>query len=159
MDKNIVVREGGLSVQFQVREDGIVELSGFSPVEMNVSPKAREDVEIVSPLVEVQITGKSTRGMHAYKHNSSSASLDFHYREHKLEKWEKGKELQIFLDTEYGLEAVYHMKFFDGVAVVQAWTQLNNKGREENMCPLLFTRTCVETVNCPTRKRPTSIRP
>lgn len=131
MDKNIVVREGGLSVWFQVREDGIVELSGFSPVEMNVSPKAREDVENVSPLVEVQITGKSTRGMHAYKHNSSSASLDFHYREHKLEKWEKGKELQIFLDTEYGLEAVYHMKFFDGVAVVQAWTQLNNKGREE----------------------------
>lgn len=131
MDKNIVVREGGLSVQFQVREDGVVELSGFSPVEMNVSPKAREDAEAVSPLVEVQITGKSTRGMHAYKHNSSSASLDFHYREHKLEKWEKGKELQIFLDTEYGLEAVYHMKFFDGVAVVQAWTQLNNKGREE----------------------------
>lgn len=131
MDKNIIVREGGLSVQFQVREDGVVELSGFSPVEMDVSPKAREDVKIVSPLVEVQVTGKSTRGMHAYKHNSSSASLDFHYREHKLEKWEKGKELQIFLDTEYGLEAVYHMKFFDGVAVVQVWTQLNNKGREE----------------------------
>lgn len=54
MDKNIIVREGGLSVQFQVREDGVVELSGFSPVEMDVSPKAREDVKIVSPLVEVQ---------------------------------------------------------------------------------------------------------
>ncbi len=130
MDKNIVVREGGLSVRFQAREDGVVELCGFCPEGMDVSPRAKEDAETVSPVVEVQVTGKGTRGMHAYKHNSSSASVDFHYEKHSLEAWEKGKELQIFLKTAYGLEAVYHMKFFDGVPVVQVWTQLVNKGEE-----------------------------
>lgn len=131
MDKSIEIRESGLSVRFRIREDGVVELNGFSPEGMDISPRASENLKTVSPLVEVQVTGKGTRGMHAYKHNSSSASLDFHYQDHKLEAWEKGKELQIFLKTEYGLSAVYHMRFFHGTPVVQVWSQLSNQGKEE----------------------------
>ena len=74
MNKSIMIQENGLSVSFHIREDGVVELNGFHPVQDNVKTKVQEDPEIVSPLLEVQVTGKSTRAMHAYKHNFSSAS-------------------------------------------------------------------------------------
>lgn len=130
MDRKIIIQENGLTVAFRIREDGVVELNSFRPEQVESRIGQQEDPEVVSPIVEVQLTGKGTRGMHAYKHNASSASLDFHYKEHRIEMWEKGKELQIFLVTEYDLQAVYHMRFFEGIPVAQVWTELENRGSE-----------------------------
>ena len=45
------------------------------------------------PITEVQITGRGTRGMHAYKHNVSGGATDFVYQSHEVLENEKGKEL------------------------------------------------------------------
>ena len=135
MSSKISVHENGLNVEFLVRDNGIVELADFTPTKLAGAAEAKEHYETnednFHPLLEVQITGKSTENMHGYKHNFSSASLDFKYVEHKIEDGDADKELMIFLRTDYDLEAVYHMKFFRGIPVVQAWTELTNKGQEE----------------------------
>ncbi|MDD3277947.1 MAG: alpha-galactosidase [Lachnospiraceae bacterium] len=131
MRKKISINENGLSVLFQIRDNGVVELCDFSAAGVEKqSEKMQGNPEIYHPVVEVQITGKTTRGMHGYKHNVSSASLDFTYTGHDFIKHEDGKELVISLQTTYGVTADYHMRLFDQIPVVQTWTVLENKGEE-----------------------------
>ena len=95
MTQNITIHESGLSVQFTILDDGVVELSRFSPCAgspggqtggkesgtdlTNADPGCADPAAPKlppTPIIELQITGKSTRELHGYKHNSSSASLD-----------------------------------------------------------------------------------
>lgn len=135
MSSKISVQENGLNVEFLVRDNGIVELADFTPTKLagfaGTEERQVEDEDNLHPLLEVQITGKSTGNLHGFKHNFSSASLDFRYVTHQLEEKDETKELVIFLKTDYNLEAAYHMKFFRGIPVVQVWTELTNKGQEE----------------------------
>lgn len=133
MSSKINVRENGLHVEFDVRDNGVVELTDFSPVEIAGDRGERLSLkeDVYHPLLEVQITGKSTDNMHGYKHNFSSASLDFRYVTHQMEEKDKTKELVIVLRTDYAMEAVYHMKFFKGIPVVQVWVELKNQSQEE----------------------------
>ena len=100
----------------------------------------------VSPIIELQITGKSTRGLHGYKHNSSSASLDLKYVRHAILKGESGCKLVIFLESDYGLKAVYHMQFFRSVPVVRVYTELKNEGSDclplEYVSSFLYQNLC-----------------
>ena len=70
------VKESGLNVEFLVRDNGVVELNHFAPegaalTEKEIIPKNYHEI------LAVQETGKSTREIHGYKHNLSSASLDY----------------------------------------------------------------------------------
>lgn len=119
--------ENFLHVSFGVREDGVVELLDFSrTAEKEIT--FSDDPEPVYPLLEVQVTGKTTRGMHAEKHNMGSASLDFRYRSHAVTPRSDGEELIFELETDYGLAARYHMRFFTGIPAVRVWTELENRG-------------------------------
>ncbi|MCD8218434.1 MAG: alpha-galactosidase [Clostridiales bacterium] len=129
----IRIEENGLSVVFRIRDCGIVELERFSPAwgdgeSADVKEKQWEDYH---PLAEIQLTGKTSRRTPAYKHCFSSASYDLRYDRHEILEEESGKELRIFLETEYRMKAVYHMRFFDGVPVVQTWISLSNEGTED----------------------------
>lgn len=128
--ETITMNKNGLSVAFGIRENGIVELLDFSAAGIPNTKTSSEDPEAVYPLMEVQVTGRTTRAMHAYKHNMSSASLDLRYVSHELVNQERGEELVILLRTEYGLAASYHMRLFDGIPVVQTWAELTNEGSE-----------------------------
>lgn len=129
MGKMIRLCENGINILFVVNESGVVELRDFSA--QGVEDKKILEKNMVYPVLEVQITGKTTRDMHGYKHNAGSASLDFTYEKHEIIENVTGKELSIYMKTEYGLCAVYHMKLFNGIPVVQTWTELENKGSED----------------------------
>lgn len=133
--EKIALQENGLSILFRIRENGIVELEDFlaenAAVRKTRIENEKEDPEIFHPVAEVQITGKSTRNTHGYKHNAGSASLDFRYTDHEIKARKDGKELIIFMETEYHLSALYHMRLFHGIPVVQTWTELINQGTEE----------------------------
>lgn len=134
MTRDITIQESGLSILFRIRENGVVELADFTPEKLAGQQKNtefKEDPDTFHPLMEVQITGKSTRNMHGYKHNMSSASLDFKYVGHTLKERTGGKELMISLETDYNVTAVYHMRFFNGIPVVQTWAELTNRGQED----------------------------
>ena len=129
--QNINIRENGLTVEFGIREDGIVELLDFTAEGVANAKTTPTDPEAIFPVVEVQVTGKTTRHMHAYKHNAGSASFDFRYDTHSLKETANGKELVLQMKTEYGLEAAYHMQFFNGIPAVRTWTVLTNAGIED----------------------------
>ena len=74
MGKAIEIKESGLRVRFEVNDAGVVELKDFSPE--GVPDQKITQEEQVYPALEVQITGKTTRGMHGFKHNAGSASLE-----------------------------------------------------------------------------------
>ena len=84
--QNINIRENGLTVEFGIREDGIVELLDFSAEGVANAKTTPTNPEAIFPVVEVQVTGKTTRHMHAYKHNAGSASFDFRYDTHSLKE-------------------------------------------------------------------------
>ena len=62
--QNINIRENGLTVEFGIREDGIVELLDFTAEDVANAKTTPTDPEAIFPVVEVQVTGKTTRRMH-----------------------------------------------------------------------------------------------
>lgn len=70
---------------------------------MDVKERDRGEEDFY-PITEIQITGRGTRGMHAYKHNVSGGATDFVYQSHEVLENEKGKELVIHTATEYGVK-------------------------------------------------------
>ena len=125
MTQNITFNENGLMVEFAVMDDGTVRLARFAPDDVPSRISSEEENDAL-PVIELQITGKSAREMHGYKHNAGSASLDLHYVRHEF----TDSELILTLDSQYGLEARYHMQFYKGVPVVSVYTELENKGTE-----------------------------
>ncbi|MCR5272364.1 MAG: alpha-galactosidase [Lachnospiraceae bacterium] len=140
MDNRILINEYGLYIEFKIHDNKIVELKRFSPSAIGEKLKdlPEEKTPIGSdgrtlhtpPVIELQITGKSTRDMHGYKHNASSASHDLRYISHEINDNEKGKELIIHLKSEYDLFADYHMQLYKNAPVVRVFTTLTNKGKE-----------------------------
>ena len=104
MGKAIEIKESGLRVRFEVNDAGVVELKDFSPE--GVPDQKITQEEQVYPALEVQITGKTTRGMHGFKHNAGSASLDFIYENHTWAKGENSSELMIYMKTAYLLQTL-----------------------------------------------------
>ena len=93
MTREIRIEEGKLKVVFEIQENGVVELKQFdSAGRMDVKERDRGEEDFY-PITEIQITGRGTRGMHAYKHNVSGGATDFVYQSHEVLENEKGKEL------------------------------------------------------------------
>ena len=139
MRKTIVFDKNKLHIEFVAGDNGIVELAKFTPASIAESSGAQGKEPVIgsdgrtvqeAPLIELQITGKSTRDMHGYKHNAGSASCDLKYVDHEIIDNEKGNELIIHLKTDYELYADYHMLMYDGIPVVRCFTTVTNRGTE-----------------------------
>lgn len=127
-NNNIEYRDRNLYLCYSVREDGIVELTQFRPGAVDANPIPAERQETVYPILEVNVTGKSTRDMHGYRHNSGSASLEFRYQSHVVRDMEDGKEIVITLKTTDEVYAYYHCRIYESVPVVQVYTEIENRG-------------------------------
>ena len=158
MAQHISLNENGLSIEFTIWEIGVVELSRIAPDGAAPADTAADGASsgpasrTVSPLIELQVTGRSTREMHGYKHNASSASLDLHYVRHECRDTSAGRELVITLESEYGLQARYHMRLFKNIPVVQVLTELENTGNEP--VPVEYVSSFVYQNLCGNGKRP-----
>ncbi|WP_130837507.1 glycoside hydrolase family 36 protein [Lachnoclostridium sp. Marseille-P6806] len=137
MSQKIEMLEKNLYVAFNIRDDGVVELEKFVPSSLRNAGEVkigngsgREMGQVIYPIIEINVTGKSTRGTHGYRHNSGSASLDFKYVNHVVNEHAAGKKLVITLKTESDIYAYYHMTFYDDIPVVRVFTELENKGTE-----------------------------
>ena len=79
MSSKISVQENGLNVEFLVRDNGIVELADFTPTKLAGAAEAKEHYETnednFHPLLEVQITGKSTENNTIYERKEFSCAL------------------------------------------------------------------------------------
>ena len=146
MAQTILIREQDLTVEFRVMEDGTVELTRFAPGCASVSDAVIRESSRPAPIIELQVTGRSTRDLHGYKHNASSASLDLRYVRHEFFDLPSGRELVITLESTYGLKAFYHMQLYHGVNVVRVFTELKNEGSEavpvEYISSFVFQNLC-----------------
>ena len=143
MTQRISLTGHGLIIAFIVRESGVVELERFAPASdergsspvLTVTESTDDDMpepdHPARPIIELQVTGKSTRELHGYKHNASSASWDLCYAGHTLTEQPCGEELLITLESSYGLKAFYHMQFYRGAPVVRVFTEIRNTGTRE----------------------------
>ena len=91
MVKEIRMEEGKLKVIFEIRDNGVVELKQFDPAGRADVRERKREAEDFYPITEVQMTGRGSRGMHAYKHNVSGGATDFTYQSHEILENEKGK--------------------------------------------------------------------
>ena len=134
--RHFAISEKNIYVSFYVREDGVVELERFVPrgsgrdADISQEEIEKRGAEEVYPIAEINVTGKSTRGMHGYRHNCGSASCDFKYKRHEINGVQGGKELVITLQTDENLYLYYHMRFYDEIPVVRVYSVLENKGEE-----------------------------
>ncbi len=142
----IEIKENSLDVQFLIRDNGVVELSRLLPLSKDGHYEPIIERKEQHPILELQVTGKTTRGIHANKHYLCSNSLELTYQSHSLLPTENGKELILFLADEAGLKANYHMRFFTNIPVVQVWTELSNEGSEalglEYVSSFLYRELC-----------------
>ena len=83
MVKEIRMEEGKLKVIFEIRDNGVVELKQFDPAGRADVRERKREAEDFYPITEVQMTGRGSRGMHAYKHNVSGGATDFTYQSHE----------------------------------------------------------------------------
>ena len=82
--KHIIIEENDLYVDFQIRDNGIVELAHFAAGKPLAAAAEQDDAlpAHFHPIVEIQETGKSSQDMHANKNILCSASLEYRYVSH-----------------------------------------------------------------------------
>lgn len=90
MAKEIRIEEGKLKVIFEIRDNGVVELKQFDPAGRADVRERKREAEDFYPITEVQMTGRGSRGMHAYKHNVSGGATDLPIR--AMRSWKMKKE-------------------------------------------------------------------
>lgn len=91
MAKEIRIEEGKLKLIFEIRDNGVVELKQFDPAGRADVRERKREAEDFYPITEVQMTGRGSRGMHAYKHNVSGGATDFTYQSHEIVENKKRK--------------------------------------------------------------------
>ena len=91
MTREIRIEEGKLKVVFEIQENGVVELKQFDPAgRMDVKERDRGEEDFY-PSTEIQISGRGTRGMHAYSTMSVVALRILYIRAMRFWKMKKEK--------------------------------------------------------------------
>lgn len=131
MGKRIEVSENGLSLVFDVTEDGDVRLlhGGVLPFEEGrIEEKAEQGFRVL----EVQLSGEDRDEYHGRSHRASYPGLRMKYVRHYEERNKTGLVFVLEMnDPATGLETASFYQFHDGIAVFKSWTELRNKGTEE----------------------------
>lgn len=136
----IEIKEGSLDIRFRVNEDKTVELVNFSALPCSsdmkyMGPGASPDGVLPQPFMprqflSVHVTGESSGGMHAYKHDAGSVAAKWKYVSHSEEKNAQGNLLKLTVRAENGLAADYFLQTYAGLNIVRTWSTLRNEGSE-----------------------------
>ncbi|WP_256759345.1 glycoside hydrolase family 36 protein [Cohnella sp. WQ 127256] len=130
MSKQIAVVENGLNLVIEVTDDGDTRLLHFG-VERFEPDHVKEEQKPGFRLMELQLTGEDRAEYHGRTHRATYPGLRMVYQEHRDNRNENGRKLEIELkDPVTGLRAVQHFQFYEGVQTVRCWNVLSNEGRD-----------------------------
>lgn len=131
--KRIEVYENGILMLFEVTEERKIKLLHFS-----ASPFSDADISSwgkTEPfnVVEVQVSGLDRAGeRHGTKYVRTSPGYRLVLKEFRDDRNAIGRKIEVETqDEETGLVVTSHYQFYDGIAVVRAWTTLYNGGKED----------------------------
>jgi len=84
------------------------------------------------PLVELQVTGTDRTGeRHGAKYVRTGPGYRLKFRDLKDSRNSTGRKIEVVtVDKITGLEVHSHYQFYNGIAVVRAWTEVVNRGKE-----------------------------
>lgn len=137
MKEIIQFTENGINIVVGIPETGPVRLLHFQAAEYDPANVPEEkDLGQFYKLVEIQVSGENQWGHHGQKHAITSPGVRLQYVSHKDYRTDRGRKIEITQTEEKGLEVTTHWQFFDGIPVIQAWTDVVNKGNEVQ--PLIF---------------------
>lgn len=131
--KRIEINENGILMLFEVTEEQKIKLLHFS-----ASPFSDRDVSTwvgAEPftVVEVQVSGLDRAGeRHGTKYVRTSPGSRLTLKEFRDDRNATGRKIEVEMQDEgTGLVVTSHYQFYDGIAVVRAWTTLYNGGKED----------------------------
>lgn len=131
--KRIEINENGILMLFEVTEEQQIKLLHFS-----ASPFSDQDISTwggTEPftVVEVQVSGLDRAGeRHGTKYVRTAPGCRLTLKEFRDDRNDTGRKIEVVTqDQETGLVVTSHYQFYDGIAVVRAWTTLYNGGKED----------------------------
>ncbi len=131
LSRRIDLKEADLQIVIQVSEAGQVYLLHCSATPFDNASLPGEKRYASYPLVEVQLTGEDRDDHHDVKHTGSVPGKRLVYVTHSEETSEAGRLFSLGQrDPVTGLEVTTHLRFFNGLPVVRAWTSLLNGGSQ-----------------------------
>ena len=136
---NIALDEGKLHICFRINDDQSVELVDFatfaSSSDMPVQSACDKGVFRTpfkpKQFLAAHVTGETTSGIHAGKHDVGSVSAQWRYHDHKIEENVYGKLLSLSVRSNNGLHAMYYMQTYRDLTIVRCWsTIINGSGND-----------------------------
>lgn len=129
MSETIFIPHDKLHVDFRITDDREFLLTDFST---GKALKNYPDKVLKQYLpFEILCTGEGCVGGHGYKHHSGKTGTELRYEEREEYQNYWGKKLEVTLSAPNGLEAVYHIQFFNEIGIARSWMVVTNRGSEE----------------------------
>ena len=135
------ILENGIHMVWKVADTGCVRLLHFSALTFDENTIKDEYEEQGFKLLELEAAGYDRPDeRHGTKYIATAPGYRMQYVEHNDYRNEKGRKLEIITrDKESGLRAVNHFQFFDGIAVVRTWCEVENTGNETQILQYVST--------------------
>lgn len=127
------ILENGIHLVWEITDENEIKLLHFSVLDFE-EDDLRSDTGVQSFYpVEILVSGQDRVGeRHGHKYIQTAPGYRMKFRDFKDDRNEKGRKLEITtFDEITGIQAVSHMQFYDGIAVVRSWTDITNKGQED----------------------------
>lgn len=129
MAQTIKIDENGLHVVINITPEGDVRLLHFGATPFEPAT-IRENEQHPFRLVEIQTTCENRDDHHGQKHTGTLPGKRLRYVSHTDTRNSAGRKLAIELN-EAALNVICHWQFYDGVAVVRAWTEVRNDSQTD----------------------------
>ena len=131
--KRIEVYENGILMLFEVTEERNIKLLHFSASTFSDADISSWGKSEPFNVVEVQVSGLDRAGeRHGTKYVRTSPGYRLVLKEFRDDRNAIGRKIEVETqDEETGLVVTSHYQFYDGIAVVRAWTTLYNGGKED----------------------------
>ncbi len=134
MAEKILIPHDRLSVDFEITDDRELVLLSFSSKkeqERFAQPAIPKEKQHTFRALEIQCTGDNCPVHHGYKHHATQtgSSLTYEFRKQYQNYW--GTKLEVTLSAPNGLEAVYHVQFFNEISMIRCWCVVTNKSEED----------------------------
>ena len=128
----IEIKENGILMLFEVTEEQEIKLLHFSAAPFSAADISEWGGIAPFNVAEVQVSGIDRPGeRHGTKYVRTAPGHRLKLKEFRDNRNALGRKLEVVMeDPETGLAVTSHYQFYDGIAVVRAWTTLYNGGGE-----------------------------
>ncbi|MGI5958871.1 MAG: glycoside hydrolase family 36 protein [Massiliimalia sp.] len=127
MSTKILYSNEKMDVEYRVNDQLQLQLIDFSPKGRG-KKIALDDSRSFAP-VFIRCTGRDSSAHRSYKHDAGNVAL--YYDEREEYQNNLGKKVEFKLSSDDGVEVVYHIQFFTGIAMVRSWSTVTNHTKED----------------------------